>query len=82
MLPRCPLYYSTKIYLSRYDTMAMSHEIKVGVRAILQALPKTIKKVFIVFTIPEDRVDKEGGWAMVADMPIELRRIRGMFKCE
>ena len=40
-------------------TMAMTHDIKVdGVRAILQALPKTITEVFIVFIIPELRVDK------------------------
>ncbi|CUS09017.1 unnamed protein product [Tuber aestivum] len=38
--------------------MALSHEIKVdGVRAVLLALPKTIKNVFVVFTVPEDRVD-------------------------
>jgi len=39
-------------------TMAMTHEIKVdGVRAMVQALPQTLKKVFIVFVIPEDRVE-------------------------
>jgi len=40
-------------------TMAMTHDIKVdGVRAILKALPKTIKNVFIVFTIPQICADK------------------------
>ena len=39
-------------------TMAITHDIKVGgVREILQALPKTIKQVFIIFVIPADRVD-------------------------
>jgi len=39
-------------------TMASTHEIKVGgVRDILQELPKTIKTVCDVFTIPADRAD-------------------------
>ncbi|PUU80388.1 hypothetical protein B9Z19DRAFT_975098 [Tuber borchii] len=39
-------------------TMAKSHEIKVnGVCDILNALPKSIDTVFIIFVIPEDRVN-------------------------
>ena len=39
-------------------TMATTHAVKTGgVREILQALPKTIQQVFIIFVVPEDRVD-------------------------
>jgi len=38
--------------------MASTYRIKVAVvRDILQALPKTIKQVFIIFVVPEDLVD-------------------------
>jgi len=40
-------------------TIALRHDIKTGgVKSILNALPATIKKIRIVFTIPEDKADK------------------------
>jgi len=39
-------------------TLALRHEIKThGVKGILNALPGTIKRICIIFTVPEDRAD-------------------------
>lgn len=49
-------------------TMAEKHEIKTsGVQSLLQALPTTIKRICIVFVVPDDRADNYANSQKVPD---------------